>query len=174
MLSSYLVLELGAGCALPSLLLSTLPEPPSLIVVTDYPDEGIMGNLKINVEKNHDIVTKACTVQSYGYEWGTDPSNLLYVLFKFLCQFLCYISCSVPFPLRNLLDINEKQVLGYDIMILSDLLHFSASHDALISSVQMLLAKLESARIYVGVSFTRVLNSTPCKPIFLGRFLHTA
>lgn len=82
MLSSYLVLELGAGCALPSLLLSTLPEPPSLIVVTDYPDEGIMGNLKINVEKNHDIVTKACTVQSYGYEWGTDPSNLLYVLFK--------------------------------------------------------------------------------------------
>ena len=39
--------ELCSACALPSLLLSTLsPEPPSLIVVTDYPDEGIMGNLK--------------------------------------------------------------------------------------------------------------------------------
>ena len=73
----YPVIELGAGCALPSLLLSTLSEPPSLIVVTDYPDEGILGNLKRNVEKNHDVVTKGCSVQSYGYEWGTDASHLL-------------------------------------------------------------------------------------------------
>ena len=73
----YPVIELGAGCALPSLLLSTLSEPPSLIVVTDYPDEGILGNLKRNVEKNHSVVTKGCSVQSYGYEWGTDASHLL-------------------------------------------------------------------------------------------------
>ena len=47
--------------------------------------------------------------------------------------------------------------MGYDIMILSDLLHFSTSHDALISSIQMLLAKSENAKIYVGVCcFTRV------------------
>ena len=46
-------------------------------------------------------------------------------------------------------------------MILSDLLHFSTSHDALISSIQMLLAKIESARIYVGVSlFCWSLDST--------------
>ena len=73
----YPVIELGAGCALPSLLLSTLLEPPSLIVVTDYPDEGILGNLKRNVETNRDVVTKGCSVQSYGYEWGTDASHLL-------------------------------------------------------------------------------------------------
>jgi hypothetical protein len=78
-----------------------------------------------------------------------------------------FATSHVPYlPFRNLLDVNEKQVLGYDIMILSDLLHFSASHDALISSVQMLLAKLESARIYVGVSFTGVLNSTHANPYF--------
>jgi EEF1A N-terminal glycine/lysine methyltransferase len=71
------VIELGAGCALPSLLLSILSEPPSLIVVTDYPDEGIMGNLKRNVEENHNVVTKGCSVQSYGYEWGTNASHLL-------------------------------------------------------------------------------------------------
>ena len=53
---------------------------------------------------------------------------------------------------RNILRADENPVLGYDIMILSDLLHFSTSHDALISSVQMLLAKLESARVYAGVS----------------------
>ena len=73
----YPVIELGAGCALPSLLLSTLSEPPSLIVVTDYPDEGILGNLERNVERNHDAVTKGCSVQSHGYKWGTDASHLL-------------------------------------------------------------------------------------------------
>ena len=76
-LTLYIVIELGAGCALPSLLLSTLSDPPSLVVVTDYPDEGILGNLKRNVEKNRNVVTKGCSVQSYGYEWGTDASHLL-------------------------------------------------------------------------------------------------
>ena len=53
--------------------------------------------------------------------------------------------------------------VGYDIMILSDLLHFSTSHDALISSIQMLLAKLESARIYVGVSLFPGAQTLPFK-----------
>jgi nicotinamide N-methyltransferase len=71
------VLELGAGSALPSLLLSTQANPPSLIVVTDYPDEGILGNLKKNVERNSAAVMKGCTVKCEGYDWGTDPSKLL-------------------------------------------------------------------------------------------------
>ena len=54
-------------------------------------------------------------------------------------------------------------MLGYDIMILSDLLHFSTSHDDLISSIQMLLAKLESARVYVGVSLFAGTLILPCK-----------
>ena len=32
-------------------------------------------------------------------------------------------------------------------------MHFSTSHDALVSSVQMLLPELESARFFIGVSF---------------------
>ena len=48
-------------------------------------------------------------------------------------------------------------------MILSDLLHFSTSHDALISSIQMLLAKQESSRIYVGVSLFTGDLTLPCK-----------
>jgi len=46
------VVELGAGSGLPSLLLATLPDPPSLVVITDHPDPGILGNLKTNVEQN--------------------------------------------------------------------------------------------------------------------------
>ena len=61
-----------------SLLLGTLSEPPSLNVVTNYHDEGIMEILKRNVEKKRDVVTKGCSVQSYGYdELGTDTSHLL-------------------------------------------------------------------------------------------------
>jgi len=71
------VLELGAGSALPSLLLSTQANPPSLVVVTDYPDPGILDNLKKNVERNGAAVTKGCAVKCEGYEWGTDPSKLL-------------------------------------------------------------------------------------------------
>ena len=65
--------------------------------------------------------------------------------------FFCHYYYLTTLSCRNILRADEKPVLGYDIMILSDLLHFSTSHDELISSIQMLLAKLESARIYVGV-----------------------
>jgi nicotinamide N-methyltransferase len=73
------VIELGAGCALPSLLMSTLTSPPSIIVVTDYPDPGILGNLVRNVDRNKNLVVPGCSVKYCGYNWGTDPASLLCV-----------------------------------------------------------------------------------------------
>ena len=49
---------------------------------------------------------------------------------------------------------------GQWVTMLSNLLHFSSFHDALVSSAQILLAKLESARFFVGVS---LLSTLPCK-----------
>ncbi|KDR79972.1 hypothetical protein GALMADRAFT_62054 [Galerina marginata CBS 339.88] len=121
------VIELGAGSALPSLLLSTRPNPPSLVVVTDYPDDGILGNLRKNVDRNSALVTMGCTVKLEGYDWGTDPSKLLAILNR-----------------------SEPTRKGYDVVILSDLLHFFTSHDMLVSSISMLLARTEAARAYVG------------------------
>ncbi|KAF9485102.1 hypothetical protein BDN70DRAFT_708304 [Pholiota conissans] len=121
------VIELGAGSALPSLLLSTRPNPPALVVVTDYPDENILGNLKQNVEKNKEVVTDGCTVKCEGYEWGTDTSKLL-----------------------SIVRSTNPSSSGYEIMILSDLLHFFGSHDVLVSSIEKLLTKREDARVYVG------------------------
>ncbi|THH03935.1 hypothetical protein EW145_g5888 [Phellinidium pouzarii] len=47
------IVELGAGCALPSILAATLPQGgPSVVVITDYPDEAIMSNLRINIHAN--------------------------------------------------------------------------------------------------------------------------
>ena len=71
------VIELGAGCALPSLLSSTLLHPPALVVITDYPDPTIIGNLTANVERNRPHYNDTCSVYATGYEWGRDVDYLL-------------------------------------------------------------------------------------------------
>ncbi|KAK2461208.1 hypothetical protein APHAL10511_006735 [Amanita phalloides] len=114
------VIELGAGGALPSLFSTTLSEPPALVVVTDYPDEIIIGNLRRNMERNKGHVTPGCKVYVQGYEWGKEASDLLQLL---------------PDPMTK-----------FDIVILSDLLHFHDSHAALVESVSMLLSKDPDSR----------------------------
>jgi hypothetical protein len=46
---------------------------------------------------------------------------------------------------------------GYEIVILSDLLHFFDSHDVLVSSIEKLLVKREDARVYVGVRLSNTI-----------------
>ncbi|KAH9840096.1 uncharacterized protein C8Q71DRAFT_855390 [Rhodofomes roseus] len=64
-------------CALPSLLASTLALPPSLVVLTDYPDVLILANLTRNLERNVSRISRGCTVHSRGHERGQDPRPLL-------------------------------------------------------------------------------------------------
>ncbi|KAF8636911.1 hypothetical protein AX17_003162 [Amanita inopinata Kibby_2008] len=118
------VIELGAGCALPSLLMTALSEPPSLVVITDFPDDTIMSNLKNNVERNRDLATLGCKVHCLGYEWGKDAGDLLQ---------LC------PDP-----------SVGFDTMILSDLLHFNDSHEVLVESIKLFLSNDSDARAYIS------------------------
>ncbi|KAH9841023.1 uncharacterized protein C8Q71DRAFT_742740, partial [Rhodofomes roseus] len=63
------VVELGAGCALLLLLTSTLARPPSLVVLTGYPDAPILANLQ-NLARNASRFSRGCTVHSRGHEWG--------------------------------------------------------------------------------------------------------
>ncbi|KAI0074632.1 hypothetical protein K474DRAFT_1647687 [Panus rudis PR-1116 ss-1] len=121
--SGTTMIELGAGCALPSLLSSTLPDPPRLVVITDYPDETILGNLRGNVERNRGAVTPGCEVRCVGYEWGSDTSSLL--------------------------DLTPHHA-GYATLILSDVLHFDSSHALLLSSLTSLLARTGEAKTYVA------------------------
>ncbi|TFK84384.1 hypothetical protein K466DRAFT_527452 [Polyporus arcularius HHB13444] len=124
------VVELGAGCALPSLLSSTLADSPSLVVITDYPDEKIMNNLISNVERNRPHYNPCSTVRALGYEWGQDTRPLLDLL-----------PAQQPSPTSS---------EGFDVVIMSDLLHFDRSHDVLIQSLTSLLSKESSARAYVA------------------------
>ncbi|KAG5338498.1 hypothetical protein C0989_007270 [Termitomyces sp. Mn162] len=84
--SGSTAIELGAGTGLPSLLLATTPNHPALAVVTDYPDENILGNLKKNLENNRPNFQPACRVECTGYEWGTDAGSLLRILLKVSVQ----------------------------------------------------------------------------------------
>lgn len=54
-----------------------MPDPPSLVAVTDYPDPNILINLKSNVERNRAHFQPACRVECAGYDWGTDAEALL-------------------------------------------------------------------------------------------------
>lgn len=71
------VVELGAGTGLPSILMATMPAHPSLVVVTDYPDANILGNLECNVERNRSHFQPGCRIECRSYEWGTNPTVIL-------------------------------------------------------------------------------------------------
>lgn len=76
---SPVVLELGSGAALPSLLAATREYPPSMVTITDHPDETIMNNLRENVARNRHAVSSNCRIYCLPYIWGDPPGPLLYV-----------------------------------------------------------------------------------------------
>ena len=117
------VLELGAGAGLPSLVAAI--HGASKVVVTDYPDAGLLENLKKNIdscsllpknEQTRNIIAK-------GYLWGADIQSLL----KYLSE-----------PAR-----------GFDVLILADLLFNHHCHEALVSTILLTLAQKEWARALV-------------------------
>ncbi|PIL23618.1 hypothetical protein GSI_14931 [Ganoderma sinense ZZ0214-1] len=143
------VVELGAGCALPSLLSSTLSNPPALVVITDYPDPVIIGNLTANVERNRPHFNDACAVHSIGYEWGQNVDPLLDIV-------------------RQLTPSAAPD--AFDVVIMSDLLHFDRSHDVLMQSLLSLLRKTSSARAYIAAgkyTSPQVCDEKHDVPVFL-------
>jgi nicotinamide N-methyltransferase len=59
--------------------MATRPEPPRLVVVTDYPDGIILGNLRKNVDRNMNRFTATCKVRWLGHKWGEDVTSLTLV-----------------------------------------------------------------------------------------------
>lgn len=70
------IVELGAGTALPSLLSACQREPPTVVMITDYPDELLMQNLQKNVDGNRHGFGSKCQVHFIGYRWGDDVMPL--------------------------------------------------------------------------------------------------
>ncbi|KZP18887.1 hypothetical protein FIBSPDRAFT_744777, partial [Athelia psychrophila] len=99
--SRRVLIELGAGCALPSWLMATLPCPPARI-----------------------------------HAFTNAASHLLASLSEYLSR---------PLILGLQLDYSAE----YDIVFLSDLLHFRSSHYILVKSLTALLSRVCTSRVYV-------------------------
>ncbi|KAH7330316.1 hypothetical protein BKA65DRAFT_56871 [Rhexocercosporidium sp. MPI-PUGE-AT-0058] len=119
------VLELGAGAGLPSLVCAVLGARK--VVVTDYPDADLVGNLWMNVDafyggKGEEREERALVAE--GYCWGADAKPLL-------------------------AHLPESEKKGFDVLILADLLFNHSEHGKLVATIENTLLKSEDAKALV-------------------------
>ncbi|KAI1918607.1 Protein N-terminal and lysine N-methyltransferase efm7 [Ophidiomyces ophidiicola] len=119
------VLELGAGAGLPSLVCAI--EGAKTVVVTDYPDEALIDNLRINAARCQELIQSnspfPLSLHAQGYLWGADPSALLSYL--------------------------ESPEEGFDVLILADVIYNHPQHHNLITSLHMTLKRTTDAVAFV-------------------------
>ena len=117
------MLEFGAGAGLPSLVCAI--NGAEKVVVTDYPDEDLIENLRHNIE--HCTATLD-NIVAEGYLWGNPPSNL---------------TGHLPSSIGN---------RGFDLLILADLLFNHSEHRKLVLSMQKTLTRSADAKALVFFS----------------------
>ncbi|KAL8836338.1 MAG: hypothetical protein Q9170_002952 [Blastenia crenularia] len=116
------ILELGAGAGLPSLAAAIWGAKS--VVMTDYPDEDLVENMRVNVDAARDVLPPSRTgVVVQGHVWGADARPLL---------------AELPSDAR-----------GCDTLVLADLLFNHSQHAALVSTIQATLARSPGARALV-------------------------
>lgn len=131
------VLELGAGACLPSLVCAIFGA--KTVVVTDFPDPDLIENIRYNIEHSQDpiIVGNEIDIKSVataeGYLWGANPAHLI-----------AHIA-----PNSSADTATAEGSLGFDILILADLLFNHSEHTKLISTVQQTLSRSPSSKAFV-------------------------
>ncbi|CAE6537457.1 unnamed protein product, partial [Rhizoctonia solani] len=119
-----MVLELGAGGALPSLVAALCGAHQ--VVITDYPDDPLLDNITSNVDRNIPSTIRS-NVKIQGYVWGTNPEKLL--------------QCVDRTRLAG--DSSEDgRVIeqgAFDVIILSDLIFNHSQHLALLDTCEAAL-----------------------------------
>lgn len=124
------LLELGAGAGLPGLVsakyLQKLSSETGLwnVTLSDYPDDTLIGTLKMNVTQNN-LNYKQCRVVPYA--WGEDTHPLL-------------------------IERSDSS-LGYDIIIASDTLWNRQFHSPFIDTILQVSRKSDEARIHLIAGF---------------------
>jgi nicotinamide N-methyltransferase len=116
------VLELGAGTGLPSLACAL--GGASQVVITDYPDEGIIKTMKENI----DLCNAGGNVRAFGLDW-TDSSQVAYILQE------------------------SPQSEGYDLILCADTLWLSDFHAPLLETICRLLKRSSSSRVVLLSGF---------------------
>ncbi|KAL8926359.1 MAG: hypothetical protein Q9172_001810 [Xanthocarpia lactea] len=116
------ILELGAGAGLPSIAAAIWGAKQ--VLVTDYPDEDLVENMRMNIDAAKDILPQSANkIVAKGHVWGASADPLL--------------SCLRP------------GCCGFDTLILADLLFNHSQHAALVSTIQSTLVRSPHARALV-------------------------
>ncbi|OCL06788.1 hypothetical protein AOQ84DRAFT_440625 [Glonium stellatum] len=116
------VLELGAGSGLPSLVCAI--NDAQQVVVTDYPDVDLIENLRYNVS-HCTLLPNTRNIEAEGYLWGTPTGK---------------ITAHLP---------EGDNSLGFDLLILADLLFNHSEHSKLVKTVRETLKRASSSRALV-------------------------
>ncbi|KAF2746252.1 hypothetical protein M011DRAFT_478246 [Sporormia fimetaria CBS 119925] len=119
MVRGKMVLELGAGGGLPSLVCAL--SGAARVVVTDYPDADLIENLRYNID-NCKLLPQSSKIVAEGYLWGADTESL---------------------------TKHISPATGFDVLILADLLFNHSEHGKLIKSLQLMLKKIPESVAYV-------------------------
>ena len=114
MLQGMSSIEVGAGCALPSIVLSKLGIGFS--VITDYPGENVIENIEELIDKNNLLKNEKVNVIAKPHIWGNNVDEFL---------------------------MNEKSMNGFDIVLVAECLWKDTYifHRELLTSIKSLLAK---------------------------------
>ncbi|KAE8444266.1 hypothetical protein EG329_000766 [Mollisiaceae sp. DMI_Dod_QoI] len=125
------VLELGAGAGLPSLVCAELGAKK--VVVTDYPDVDLVENLRVNIDNYYSSHEEEVEREggekemiAEGYCWGNDAQDLL-----------------------SHLPAGE---LGFEVLILADLLFNHSEHAKLVATIRKTLKRSKDAKALVFFS----------------------
>lgn len=115
------VLELGAGAALPSLvLLAQQSGLPRAVVISDFDDGAIISAIEDNVKSNVELIsTHLCRV--VGHTWGTSTRPLTTAL-------------------ADILGCSASAVTGFDVILLADTLWDQQPHAELLTTLCAMLA----------------------------------
>ena len=114
------MLEFGAGAGLPSLVCAL--NGARQVVVTDYPDQDLIENLRYNIRH---WAASLNTIVAEGYLWGNPPSSL---------------TDHLP---------SSAAERGFDLLILADLLFNHSEHTRLVLSIQKTLKRTSDAKALV-------------------------
>ena len=114
------VLELGAGAALPSLVLLAQPQEflPAAVIISDYDDTAIVEAMQDNLQTNrHAVALDLCRV--VGHVWGTSTAPLTNAL------------CDV---------LGGSCISGFDVVLLAEIMWDPSLHASLIATLAAVLA----------------------------------
>ncbi|KAJ1923974.1 Protein N-terminal and lysine N-methyltransferase efm7 [Tieghemiomyces parasiticus] len=122
------VLELGAGAALPSLLAGL--NGARRVVVTDYPEEGLLDNIRGNIERILPEAYANNRIQAQGFLWGADPTPLL---------------AAIQPPRHSVAAASDGGSIGgvpvkFDTLILCDLIFNHSQHRPMLQTCRACLS----------------------------------